>query len=86
MAKKATVKLNYEGIGYLLKCPEMRAIIEGHAQSMADNLGEGYGHRIWYSSKDGRVTAFVGTLTDKAFQKNMEENTVLKAVGGGQND
>ena len=82
MTRKVIVQLNREGVGQLLRCPAMKAVIEGQAQAMANNLGEGYGARTWYSSKDRRVTAFVGTMTDKAFQKNLEENTVLKAVGG----
>ena len=86
MAEKIVVKLNREGVAELLRSPEMKAVIESQAQQLSDNLGEGYGYRAWYSSKDRRITAFVGTMTDEAFQKNLEENTVLKAVGGAHDD
>lgn len=83
---KIVVKLNYEGVRQLLRSPEMKAVILSHAQNMVSSLGDGYEAKTWYGSKDGRVRAFVGTTTNKSFQKNLEENTLLKAAGGQQND
>ena len=82
---KIKVELNHEGVNMLLRSKEMRAVIQNHAKSMAQRLGDGYGYRIWYGTKDGRVRAFVGTLNKRAFQQNLEDNTILKAVGE-QND
>ena len=82
---KIKVELNTAGVNELLRSSGMRAVIQNHAKSMAQRLGDGYGYRIWYGSKDGRVRAFVGTQSKKAFQENLEDNTIMKAVGE-QND
>lgn len=76
------IVLNSAGVNELLRSEEMRAIIESYAADMAESLGEGYGYETAYGSKDGRVRAFVKTLSDAAAQKNLEDNTMLKAMGG----
>lgn len=75
-------KLNTEGVNELLRCDEMRAIIEGHAEEMAAELGDGYSYEMGTSTKDGRVRAIVKTDSDTAKKENLEKNTLLKAVGG----
>ena len=69
-------KLNYRGVGRILKSPEMKQVIETYAEGMKKRAGDGYDVRYGKS----RVTAFVETGTDAAAQDNMENNTLLKAV------
>lgn len=76
------IVLNSAGVNELLRSPELEAVIEGHAASMAASLGEGYDYSIAYGAKDGRVRAFVKAVSKKANQDNLDDNTMLKAMGG----
>ena len=74
--------LNRSGVNKLLKAAETRAMVQNLANQKVATMGEGYKVNINYSSKDGRVTAYVYPETDKAKQDNLDNNTVLKGVGG----
>ena len=69
-------KLNYSGVGRLLRSPDMKRVIESYADAMKKRAGDGYDVRYGKN----RVTAFVETGTESAAQDNMENNTLLKAV------
>ena len=74
--------LNKAGVNKLLKAPETRAMVQNFANQKAAAMGDGYKVNINYSSKDGRVTSYIYPDTDKAKQDNLDNNTVLKGVGG----
>lgn len=79
----ATVKveLNSEGIRALLKGSEVEQAISEKAEKVAGRAGSGYSHDTKQMS--GRVIASAYTATDEAKKDNMENNTLLKALGGG---
>jgi len=81
MSEKIVVKLIPEGVRQLLRCDELKAVINGHAQNMVNSLGSGYSFNNAYGSKDGRVRAFIHCDSDDAIKENLENNTLLTAVG-----
>lgn len=74
----AEFKLNYEGVGQLLRGPEMQELISSIAQSRASEAGEGYGHREHDSGQ--RIIANIYPATKETFQDNLENNTLLKVL------
>lgn len=75
------VTLNLQGVRELRKSPEVVAMLEGHAKAIAARCGEGYSYQTFNSGRQ-RARATVGTATYEAMKKEMETNTLLKAVGG----
>lgn len=73
---KMKFKLNYSGVGRLLKSPAMRSVIESKAAAAQERAGDGYSVRYGKT----RVVAFVEAATDEAVQDNLDNNTLLKAV------
>lgn len=76
------LEINKEGVGELLRCPEVQGYIEELARRQVSRAGEGYEYKIMHSSKDGRVTALVKAASDKAKEDNLENNTLLKSTQG----
>lgn len=79
----ATVKveLNSEGIKALLKGKETEQLVEERAREVAGRAGSGYSHDTKQMS--GRVIASAYADTEEARKDSMENNTLLKALGGG---
>ena len=75
---KMQFKLNPEGVGQLLKSPEMVSVLESYADGIAARAGEGYSVHVGPT----RVNVSVRTATDEAAQDNLDNNTLLKAVRG----
>lgn len=74
------VELNSEGVQELLKSSEMMGICQSLAQGIAGRAGEGY--VVTTHTGRSRVNASVKAMTKKAFQDNLKNNTLLKAVKG----
>lgn len=83
MAKsKVKFVLNKAGVIQMLKSDEMEAALNTYGEKVAGRAGNGYGHKSIMSGD--RVKCFVSAETDKAKRDNMKNNTLLKALGGGQ--
>lgn len=77
---KMRFELNRAGVRELLRSPEMEAVLRERAESVRRSLGD----RFQTSSYTGRnrVNVSVYTTDATAMQDNLQNNTVLKAVGG----
>lgn len=75
---KFKIVLNREGVRALLKSEEMMACIQELADDITNRLGDGYITSA-YTGRN-RVNVSVGTNTKEAYQDNLENNTILKAV------
>jgi len=76
MANNFKFKLNYAGVGALLKSTEMQNVLATYASQVKDRAGDGYDVYV------GRTRANVSVVTEVAEQDNYENNTLLKALGG----
>ena len=74
-------KLNRAGVRELLRSGEMASICREHANKVKNAAGDGY-EVTTYTGRN-RVNASVHAETDEARKDNYENNTVLKALGGG---
>lgn len=72
------VELNHDGVKEFLHSPELLALLKGYADEAAAQLGEGYKAETYHASS--RNIASVYTDTDEARRKNLENNSILKAV------
>lgn len=75
---KVEIQLNEEAVGQLLRGEEVREMISGMAQTVANNAGEGYGHREHDSGQ--RIIANIYPETKEAFRDNLQNNTLLKGL------
>jgi hypothetical protein len=75
---KNKFKLNYKGVGELMKSKAMQTVLAEHATSIKNRCGDGYEQDI-YVGKD-RANAMVSATTYQAKKDNMDNNTLLKAV------
>ena len=73
------LKLNDEGIQYLLKGPEMQGILADIGRQRANAAGSGYASDVHVFQKRAAVHIFPTTY--EAAQNNYEYNTLLKVVG-----
>lgn len=74
-----TVKLNYKGIGELLKSQWAADCCKEVGDHVAQTAGEGYETRAHVS--DQRAIVNVYAATKEANQDNLDNNTLLKALG-----
>ena len=74
------VVLNSAGIKQMMKSQEMQNICTELAYSAKAKLGEGY--EVTYRKGKTRVNASIGAVTPEAIQDNLENNTLLKSLGG----
>jgi len=79
MANEVIVEINGAGLQSLMHSMEMEAICKGHAERVRGRCGEGYATDTYHAQT--RVIASVYTEDDKAMKDNLENNTILKAVG-----
>lgn len=70
--------LNHDGVGQLLKSPEMVNVLEDHATEIRNSAGVGYGQDTYVGKT--RANAMIYAETFKARKDNFENNTLLKAV------
>lgn len=74
-------KLNRAGVRELLRSGEMASICREHANKVKNAAGDGY-EVTTYTGRN-RVNASVHAETYEARKDNYENNTLLKALGGG---
>lgn len=72
-------KLNEQGIRGLMQSSEMQAVLMEYAQQVQARAGEGYGISPYVGQTRANVSVFAETK--EAYQDNMENNTLLKALG-----
>ena len=73
------VELNHTAVGELLKSSEMQELVKSYADEIAERAGEGYASDTY--SAGSRVIASAYTETEEAMEDNLENNTLLKAMG-----
>lgn len=71
-------KLNYSGVGQLMKSEQMQAILSEKANAIQQRCGEGYETDVYVGKT--RANAMVKATSFKAKRENMKNNTLLKAV------
>lgn len=74
-------ELNRAGVKELLQSDEMTAVLQQEANKILGRLPHGYGTTAGETSQRAKVT--VGTRTFDAARDNLQNNTLLKALGGG---
>ena len=75
---KNTFKLNYKGVGELLKSEPMQKVLSDYATNIRNRCGDGYEQDIFIGKT--RANAMVSATTYQAKKDNLENNTLLKAV------
>ncbi|MGH1775800.1 hypothetical protein ABE883_18075 [Enterococcus raffinosus] len=75
---KMKFKLNYDGVGQLLKSAEMQGVLEEKATGIKNRAGEGYAQDVYVGKT--RANAMVYADSYKAKRDNKKNNTLLKAV------
>ena len=73
------IELNSDGIVELLKSDEIMAVLEEQGQEMLSRLGEGYATSKHVGKSRCNVSVFAET--QEARRDNLNNNTLLKAVG-----
>ena len=73
------VELNHEAVGELLKSSEMQELVKSYADEIAKRAGDGYASDTYNAGS--RVIASAYTETEEAMEDNLENNTLLMAVG-----
>lgn len=76
---KVRIKLNRAGVRNLLKSQEMMNICTKLAYRAQASLGDGY--EVSYVTGKNRVNASIAAVSYKARKENLENNTILKALG-----
>lgn len=75
---KNTFKLNYKGVGELMKSEAMRTVLSEYAINIKNRCGDGYEQDIRVGKS--RANAMVKATTYQARSDNLKNNTLLKAV------
>ncbi|MCO5404434.1 hypothetical protein [Enterococcus faecalis] len=75
---KMKFKLNYDGVGQLLKSAEMQGVLEEKATAIKNRAGKGYAQDVYVGKT--RANAMVYADSYKAKRDNKKNNTLLKAV------
>lgn len=73
------IELNRAGVAELMKSPEMAGLCESLAQKAAGSLGDGYEVSTYVGRT--RVNASIHAVSYEARKDNMQNNTLLKALG-----
>lgn len=80
MSKKVEIELISAGVRELLQSDEIREYCEELAQGVASRAGDGY--EVDSMVGKTRANASVYAATKEANRDNLENNTLLKALGG----
>ena len=75
---KNTFKLNYKGVGELMKSEAMQTVLNEYATNIKNRCGDGYEQDIYVGKT--RANAMVSATTYQAKKDNLDNNTLLKAV------
>lgn len=81
MSKAVKFKLNRSGVREMLRSPESQAIVKLAAERVQSRAGDGYEVDTYVGTT--RANASVYAATYEARKDNYENNTLLKARGGG---
>lgn len=73
------IELDRAGVAALLKGPETRNMVQSFGQAVAQRAGTGYGARTHDSGQ--RQICNVYAATPEARQDNLDNNTLIKAMG-----
>lgn len=76
---KVRIELNREGVRSLLKSEEMQAVCEERAKAALSKLGSGY--EVTSRIGKNRCNSEVAAVTREAKKENLENNSILKALG-----
>lgn len=79
MSKPIRFELNRQGVRELLNSQDMERVLESYAKGITARAGEGYRSGAYQGSD--RVKVNVWPDTPDARRDNIENNTLLKAVG-----
>lgn len=79
---KVRFKLKRAGVRELMKSEEMLGICTEYADGVQSRAGEGY--EVTTRIGKNRANASVMAVTYKARKDNYDNNTLLKALGGGR--
>ena len=79
MVKNVHVELNSDGIVEMLKSDEIMAVLKEQGEGMLSRLGEGYATSEHVGKSRCNVSVFAETK--EAYKDNLNNNTLLKAVG-----
>lgn len=74
------LELNKAGVGALLRSAEIVAATQEMAQAVRQRCGAGYETDTHNAGQ--RMICSVYTATDEAAQDNLDNNTLLRAIGG----
>lgn len=74
-------ELDRDGVRELMQSPEMANICESYARDVQARAGSGYEVNTYVGKT--RVNASVHAETEEAVRDNFDNNTLLKALGGG---
>ena len=74
------IELNHDGIREMLQSDEMKVICQERANAALGKLGDGY--TVTTHTGKNRVNASIFAESYKAKKENLENNTILKALGG----
>ena len=80
--KVERVVMNREGAAALLKSGEVAGLVRSHADRIVAAAGQGYEADTW--TGDSRVIASAFTATPKAMIDSAQNQTLLRALGGGR--
>lgn len=72
-------ELNLAGLNELMKSEEMQSVLESAASQAANNAGRDYDSRVHVANFVAIANVF--PTTKKAAKDNLENNTLLRAVG-----
>lgn len=79
MADKIKIVLDQDGVGALLKGQEVEEMVQRFGKEVAQRAGTDYEARTHVTSQ--RQICNVYATTKEARQDNLENNTLLKALG-----
>ena len=69
-------ELNHKGVNELLRGREMQSVLIDYASSIKNRAGDGYSVHVG----SNRANVSVRTDTEEAYQDNLDNNTLLKAM------
>ena len=76
------IELNSEGIQALLKSAEMGEVLTEAAVGVAERAGDGFAVAVPHVGRK-RLNVEVAAVTREAYRACLEDNALIKALGGG---
>ena len=74
-----TLRLNADTVGQMLNSKELAGVLTQYAEQKRQTLGDGYAVEQQKTKDRERIN--IKTDSEKAVQDNLDNNTLLKAVG-----